>query len=238
MLIWSLVAGFMAMPVRAEPERLGTVTSSCDVVFCELFSTGVGPMTEDEKAGLSAALNEASLLGFEVDKEKRIAAATFNVLSLPQTGLVPDDRRVQMIFRPVGKVVASLRNGSWDDPAAEVVPFQIEELLEVVTSFGELPIYGWEFFDVAIEKEKNWIDRLSVDWSSGDNGHSHSISVFQEAGDRILDLRVWFDCVEIYNPTGERLSLGSFIAGGERWWNAFHAGDDRTIGFGMIPLKK
>jgi hypothetical protein len=62
---------------------------------------------------LGVALNESNLLGFEVDSIRRIGAATFCVLTLPADGPPPDDRRVQMLFRPVGRVGASVRNGLW-----------------------------------------------------------------------------------------------------------------------------
>src|SRR5262245_32108018 len=80
-------------------------------------------LTEEQCAGLNVALNEADLLGFEVNAERRMAAATFRVLTLPEIGPAPDDRRVQFLFRPVGRVAASLRDGRWDDPGAPIVPF-------------------------------------------------------------------------------------------------------------------
>ena len=61
---------------------------------------------EELRNELGVALNEADLLGFEVDPARRIATATFRVLTLPAEGPPPADRRVQMLFRPVGRVPA------------------------------------------------------------------------------------------------------------------------------------
>jgi hypothetical protein len=192
-------------------------------------------LDDDLRSGLGVALNEASLLGFEVDPDRRLAAATFDVLSLPKQGSAPEDRRVQFRFSPVGRVVASLRDGRWDDAEAEVVPFEIGDLLSVVQSFGGLPVYGWEFFDVDAAELPRMRGRHSLDWRSGQDGVSHSIHVFQE-GPRFLDLIVWFDDFAIFTPDGTEIAIPDFIAGGVRWWDALHSGDSRADGFGIIPL--
>jgi hypothetical protein len=190
------------------------------------------------RIGLGIALNEADLLGFEVDAQNRVAAATFRVFTLPKKGPAPADSRVQLQFQPVGRVAASLRNGSHDDFNAEVVPFAVEDLLAKVQSFDGLPVYGWEFFDIHEKSIKKLGDRLSLDWRSGDDGNSHSISVFQSPGNRILDIWVWFDEMQVRDPEGNVIPIDSFIADGKRWWDAFYKGDERTRGHGMAPLKR
>src|SRR6516225_1144479 len=115
---------------------------------------------EQLRIELGVALNEADLLGFEVDPDRRLGAATFRVLTLPAVGPPPDHARVQMLFRQVGRVMASLRNGLWNDEAAEVIPFTLGELLGVVQGFGGLPIYGWEFFDLHERQPPKWASRL------------------------------------------------------------------------------
>jgi hypothetical protein len=193
---------------------------------------------DDIKHPLEVALNEADLLGVEVDPARRIAAATFRALTLPVDGPPPPDSRVQILFRPVGRVVASLRNGRWDDMAAEVVPFEVTDLLSVVQRFGGQPIYGWEFFDVHDKELARWGKRLSLDWRSGSDGLARSITVFQESAQHAvqhLDLCIWFDDLEIRRPDGSVLSLEDFAAGGKRWWDAMYGGDERTQGAGIVP---
>jgi len=187
---------------------------------------------------LGVALNEAHLLGFEVDPVRRIAAATFRILTLPASGPPPEDSRVQILFRPVGRVAASLRNGFWNDESAEVVPFSLGELLGVVQSFGVQPIYGWEFFDLHDKELSQWGNRLSLDWRCGSDGLSRSIAVFQSSGagpTRHLDLCVWFDELEFRHSDGSVVTLEEFAAGGRRWWDAMYAGDKRTEGHGIVP---
>jgi hypothetical protein len=146
---------------------------------------------------------------------------------------------VQLVFRPVGRVVASLRSGRWDDAAAEVVPFDVTDLLPVVEGFGGQPIYGWEFFDVHDKELARWGRRLSLDWRSGPGGLSRSITLFQASAghaEQHLDLCVWFDDLEVRRPHGSVLSLDEFAAGGERWWDGMYAGDERTRGEGIAAL--
>jgi hypothetical protein len=109
-------------------------------------------------------------------------------------------------------------------------------LLTVVQSFKGLPIYGWEFIDTHKKELEEWGDRLSLDWTSGSDGVSHSITVFQDPEDRILDLCVWFDDLVIRNPAGSTIPLDTFVAAGKRWWDALYAGDERTKGHGIFPL--
>ena len=189
----------------------------------------------EQKSGLNVALNEATLLGAEVNMERRVAAVTFNVLTLPLEGPSPDDSRVQFLFYPVGRVAASLRLGHWDDPGAEVVPFEIGQLLEIVESF-KLPIYGWKFFDLEDDFD-TWKGRLSADYCLGDDGMSCSITLHQERPDRHLDLRIWFDTLKLRNAAGNMLEMDDFIAGGKRWWDGLYSGDPRTEGSGISPFK-
>lgn len=196
-------------------------------------------LSEDLKQALGVALNEATLLGLEVDAERRLAGATFAVLSLPADGgPMPKDARVQLLFSNVTRVAASLRGGRWNDLAAPVQPFALEDLLSVVQSFGGLPVYGWEFFDVADQALQRWGDRLSLDWQSSEAiTPQHDIGLFQDAGERCLDVCLWFDELEIRLPTGAPMTLDDFASAGKRWWDAFYQNDPRTQGLGMAPLK-
>lgn len=195
-------------------------------------------ITEAERNALGVALNEADLLGVELDPVSRLAAATFRVLTLPSAGPPPDDRRVQFLFRPTSRIAASLRMGRWNDLAARVVPFELEKLLEVVREFGGLPIYGWEFLDVHDKTFNSWRDRLSLYWEAGEAGTSHSISLFQEGPESTLDLCLWFDELEIRDSAGVQKSVTEFCAGGQRWWDALYSGDPRAAGHGIVPMKR
>ena len=196
-------------------------------------------LTQDQKHGLGVAFNEATLLGAEVSPEQQTCAITVSLLTLPESGPAPEDSRIQILLRPVGKVWASLRLGRWDDDAAPVQRFEMPELLKVVQSFGG-PIYGWEFLDLEEDRFKNWSGRLSLDWTGNPEGMKHSIFLFQEGAvpERILDLRIWFRDIEFRTPQGQVVTIDDVIAGGKRWWDGLYAGDKRTDGHGIVPGKK
>ena len=192
---------------------------------------------DDKLAGdLGVALNEASLAGLEYSAEDGIVAATFVCLTLPKDGPEPEDSRRQFIFRRVGRIAASLRLGRWDDAEATVEPFDASDLLSVVQSFGCQPIYGWEFFNVHERELSQWGRRLSLDLRPSDGSMENSISLFQEAerGDKHLDLCIWFESFVIRDAEGREVAVDEFTAGGIRWWEAMHAGDERTQGHGIV----
>jgi len=190
---------------------------------------------EDTKVGIGVALNEATLLGAEVCRERAAAAITFAVLSLPLDGaLPPEDSRVSLVLDQVGRVVASLRNAHWDDDQAPAVPFVLTELLKTVQSFGGLPVYGWEFIDADAGYER-WANRLSLDERFDGGSNQHSLTLFQEGDERHLDLRIWFGGLRVFRPDHTEIAIGEFVAAGKRWWDGLHSGDPRTKGSGICP---
>lgn len=195
-------------------------------------------LSEDQRHDLNVALNEATLIGAEVDTERRAASLTFAVLTLPaDDGPPPEDDRVQLVLRPVGRLAASLRNGRLDDGRAPVEKFAPDRLLDVVMSFQGLAVYGWEFLDRPERDNFNeWSDRLSLDWRSEPEGLSHTLDLFQAGYDRHLDLRIWFDEIRVFTPEHEEITLDEFAAGGVRWWDGLYANDPRTAGHGIAPL--
>lgn len=187
----------------------------------------------------NVALNEAQLVGIEVDPLGPRAAITLAVLSLPADGgPEPEDPRVQFVLEPLGRVAASLRHGRWDDESARIEHFKLEQLADVVSARGQLPIYGWEFLDVPAEKDfDGWRDRLSLDWTTNDDvGQTHTLDLFQEDQPH-LDLRLWFDEIQIFDPARQLIAFDDFTAAGVRWWDALYAGDPRTQAHGIVPLR-
>lgn len=194
-------------------------------------------LTQEDIDGLGIALNEATLLGFDVYDQDRVALATFEVLTFSEQGNPPDDSRVQFLFTPIGRIAASLRKGRWDDYTSQVVPLTIDQLFSVVQDFEGQPIYGWEFFDINQKDFLRWTDRLSLDCSWEPEGLSHTITLFQEGNGKHLDICLWFDDFIIRDPKGNEISLANFIAGGKRWWDGLYNGDKRTEGHGIFPFR-
>jgi hypothetical protein len=189
--------------------------------------------SDEERAGIGMAFNEATLLGIEVDAAARTVAVTFWVFSLPPDGPAPSDPRVLFLLSPAGRVAARLLPGRWDGASLE--PFEVEQLLEVVQSFQGGRVYGKEFLDLPEEPESS--AQLSLDWRSGDVGLSHTLTLFQDGKSRRLDVRIWFDTLTIYDSSWTAIPLEKFIANGKRWWDGFFRDDPRTAGSGMYRLR-
>jgi hypothetical protein len=195
-------------------------------------------LTEETKAGLDTLLYEADLLGFEIDPDRQIGAATFKLLTLPEVGPAPLDSRYQFLFSPVSRVVASMRRDGETRDGNKVKSFELEELLGVVESFGGRPIYGQSFFNVHEKTLDEIARRVSLDWRSGAGGDPDSISLFQESDGWTLDLCVWFESLVIRTPNGEEVSLDAVVADVQRWWKRMHERDPRTGGRGIAPYNR
>jgi hypothetical protein len=196
-------------------------------------------LSSKERAGLNAALNEATWAGVEVDLAARRERLQFDVLSLQPEGAPGAGSRVTVAVGQVSRIAASLRTGWWNDEAAEVVPLEIAGLDAAVRSFGGCPVYGWEFIDPPEESWAHWRDRLSVDARLQRDESPHVIELFQEGGTqpRHLDLRIWFAQIQVTGSGGRGIELRDFIAAGARWWDGLYRGDPRTGGRGIFPLR-
>ena len=185
-------------------------------------------LSETEKGGLDTVLHEATLLGVEVVPARRLVGATFAVFALSEDGRPPEDARIQFRFQPVGRVAASLIKGHWTDPHPELIPIRIAELLGIVESFKEA-VYGGDLFDAPLEREDyRWLHRLSLDWEAGEEGRSHHIHLFQEGGDRHLDMCIWFDAFTICDVNGREVNMDSLISDSRRFWDAFYRDDPKA----------
>ena len=191
---------------------------------------------EELRHRIGLALNEASLLGVEFDKEKNLVACSFVLVAMDKGGNVPKDNRLLFIFKPVGRFVASLRNGHWDDKDATIDYFEPNDILTKIKSFNGQSIYGWDFVNCGDEDFNEWKDRLSFDYSTGETiGLANTIDLFQEGFERHIDIRIWFDDFEILTPKYEPVDLEEFLENGKRGWDAVYANNNKMGNFGIIP---
>ncbi len=191
---------------------------------------------------LDIALNEATLVGVDWDAGHRSFALTVAVLSLPEDGGDPPaDPRLKLRLAPVGRIAASLRRLGAGD-RRETVTLALDDLSAAVAQFGQLPMYGWHFFDAGDEAFNRWSALTSLDVVVGPE-RSHTIDLFQDGADQLteppavsrsafLDLRVWFDDLVVERKNGDRLQavpLDVVAADGRRWWEGLYARDPRSL---------
>ncbi|MEQ1633051.1 MAG: hypothetical protein ABL997_11810 [Planctomycetota bacterium] len=186
-------------------------------------------------SGLDVVLNEADFVGLAFDPVSKVATVTLMTPCLAGT-TAPRQRELQLLLHPVARLVASLRHGHFHDRTAAVEPVTLEQLPDVVRSFGGQPVYGFSFFDQHDAEMAKWGDRLSLDRRDEARTGSHSVTLFQEGIDRHLDLCIWFDELEALDERGMRIRIEDLVDDGRAWWQAFRAGDHRTTGLGLFPL--
>gem|GEM_PF-1078728 len=203
-----------------------------------LLSSSSVEIRDDLRDGINRALNEADLLGVSVADDGSEATIVVRVLTLPADGPEPEDRVRCLRCRPIARVAASLRHGLWNDETARVEPLTLDQFSGVVASRVS-QVYGWKFLDPPESSWEGWRKRLSLDVRLGDRSE-HVLDMFK-AGltdpERHLDFRIWFDELEVFDQAGAPISLQDFADGGTRWWDGLYAGDPRTQGHGIGPLR-
>ncbi len=186
--------------------------------------------------GVDIALNEADFCDLRIHERKGEVQLLFVVLTLPEEGPEPEDRRRILCCGGVARLVAALRDLPRGDGRVPIAPLSLADLPKTVRSFGCQPVYGWQFLDLPDEVAGSWREVPSLEQSLGKGRGAHSIDLFQVGvgGDeRRLDLRIEFDSLSVIDASGRELPLEDFVAGGRRWWTAFSEGDPRTAGHGI-----
>jgi len=179
--------------------------------------------TQDIKDGLNLALNEAIIVGFSFDKERKTVYLTFYPIAIQQDGTIPNDNRFLFAFRNVGRLASSLTL----DSEIEAIKFDPSELANKMNEFKNESLYGWEFID---NEEKlvfnQWKDNKSFDTIiSNDFDKQHTIDLFQEDkfSKKTIDIRIWFDGIEIFDSKLNPFDTQIFIDNGKRGWDKLYA---------------
>ncbi|MCM6776902.1 hypothetical protein NDR87_23430 [Nocardia sp. CDC159] len=184
-----------------------------------------------DTTGLNTALAEATCLGVTADPAAARIRMELEVLTLPAEGQPAQDSKVHLTLTGVSRVAASLRVQNWDDVEPQVFPLTIEGLGDAIASFGGSALHGWEFIDVDDSSWSLWRELLSFDTELSDRPAAHVLEFSQQEGvdPRELDVRVWFENIEIATADGRPIAPADFVAGGQRWWKAHDSCDPRTM---------
>lgn len=190
---------------------------------------------EELRHRIGLALNEATLHDIKLDKKNSIVTCVFSLITLDKYEKLPDENRFQLVFKPVGRFIASYKKDV--DGSEELQKFEPEGISDVIQSFDKQQIYGWDFVNIEEEFFDKWKDELSFDYSvSAEVGMANTIYLFQEYWKQDIDIRIWFDDFEIFNSKNEQVQLEEFLENGKRGWNAIYRGEGRGRGFGVVPI--
>ncbi len=165
-------------------------------------------MDEAGRTRLRDLLAAGPVLGAEVDLTYRVLALTIE----PSVGRHPDpdaqDRRLQVLFHPVGAVAAALvRHDRGDEPGTRtVLRFDATALPDVVAALdGAIPL--GDPLPARLPDLDAMEDRLSLRGAATvAEGHRTPLAISLVHDDLTLDLWATFDDVEVRTPDGEVLA--------------------------------
>lgn len=187
-------------------------------VMCNLMTD----ITEDIKDGLNLALNEAIIVGLDFDKERKTVYLTLYPIAIQQDGTIPNDNRFLFTFRNVGRFASSLTL----EPETKAIKFDTNELSDKMSEFKNESLYGWEFIDNDEELIfKQWKDNVSFDKIFSDTFEKqHTVDLFQEDkySKKTIDIRIWFDKIEMFDSDLKPFDAQTFIDNGKRGWDKLY----------------
>lgn len=179
-------------------------------------------ITEDIKDELNLALNEAIIVGLDFDKERKTVYLTLYPIAIQQDGTIPNDNRFLFAFRNVGRLASSLTL----EPETKAIKFDTNELSDKMSEFKNESLYGWEFIDNDEELIfKQWKDNVSFDKIFSDTFEKqHTIDLFQEDkySKKTIDIRIWFDKIEMFDSDLKPFDAQTFIDNGKRGWDKLY----------------
>ncbi|NQX85084.1 MAG: hypothetical protein HRT67_04150 [Flavobacteriaceae bacterium] len=181
---------------------------------------------------LNLALNESRLTEFSIDRKLNQVSVILETVAMNKDLTIPEDSRVVITFNGVSRVAGKLKLGEWNDESAKTEKFEPEELSEKLMNYNGHSMYGWEFINVEnSEKEfQKWQNNSSFDISLVEGQNDiNTIDIFSEHFSekcKTLDLRIWFEELEIESFSGISMTTQEFIDRGERGWNAIYNGNE------------
>lgn len=158
-------------------------------------------------ASLEAILDDAAVLGVELEPRFRVLAVTFE--PTPERVPWPEtrDRRIQVLCFPVSTILASFRREG--DGEGELLSFTESQLVDVAGAVAGARAQG-PLFGRPEPRPGSWGPRFSMEGrSTAPDGTRRTITLALRDGELALDLFARFDDLEVRGPTGETIDPGA-----------------------------
>lgn len=193
---------------------------------------------EETRGAVEVALNEADVLGVQLERSGAWCDLLLHVVALPEVGpLDRDPLRILRLTSPAQVRVLLRREQPGPDrygPAITLADLDaVEDFFASLSWSGSM--YGWEFLDEP-SLTRDWPGRPSLAIEICPGAGSHSLFWFNECGREengsraayCVEGTVTFEDLEVLRADGTPQRLGEFTADGHRYWEALRGLDERV----------
>lgn len=181
-------------------------------------------ISNELREGLDIAFNESTLNYVDISAE--YVEVLLDCLCMNENNEFPEDSRVRVFFKSVGRIAVSYRKGEWNDEEAEVLKLDEKELKNAFEGLILDSMYGWEFINLDDTGFNKWSTRLSLDKITATNWNTmNTIDLFAEqvGKDEVtIDLRIWFENLEIVDFNDRPMTVQEFVDSGKRGWDQLY----------------
>jgi len=183
---------------------------------------------------LNTALNEATVVGVDLDPAAATARLLLHVLALPERGPIDPDPRRALTLTGVSDFQVLLRKDPFGGDFGPAIP--IQDLDELASLFGRLvrfqPMYGWRFLN-NLDLTGDWPPEPSLNLRLRPEPAAHTLYWFTECSQDAdsffcLEGVIWFDGLQVERADRIPVSVQQFAADGRRWWAGLRANDPRV----------
>lgn len=165
-------------------------------------------INDNLKDGLNLVLNEATFLDLNFIETQNIIVCKLDLL---KNNGNPFPNIVFFVLRNVKRFAA--KYSITDSSGESVIKFDFSEISIRLKDFIFKDLYGWDF----INTEESVIDlnkeNLSFNYCIEDNFEIfNSIKLFQESFEKDIDIKIWFEELEILDENKNLLNFDSVIS--------------------------
>lgn len=174
---------------------------------------------------VNIALDEARLLDIvcqlEEDKISVIVEKLFTQTN--EDSVINGDL---LVLKGISELKISIRNGWWNKRNAKVDELLLSELSSTVKSYGGEQMYSDVFINRKDDTYHQWVwdNKLSLHRKIREQASLHHITLFQEGSviNKWFDIRIWFDEIELYTSSLEKLDVEEFSRKEYNFWDKFY----------------
>lgn len=169
-------------------------------------------ISEKLKNGLDIVLNEAAILGLDLNEDENYLSCKLELLQ-ENGSEIPNyvTLKLENLKRYISAYKTDIQNSK------KIIQFHPNQIAEYLQNFIHKDIYGWEFFNV--ENSNFNFDKLSFEYITDTNyTNFNSLELFQEGFNDDLEIKIWFERVRFFDEKNNELNIEQLIAQQNKIW--------------------